>query len=92
MTTVFVLTLLLWSTSTLTNIPAPVVGLLGVAILLGTKTVLWSEVTEEKGAWDTLVWMGALMSLASVLAKMNFFIWFAAIVKDKMHGVRGYLH
>jgi len=87
LTGVFLLTLLLWSTSTITNIAAPVVGLLGVAILLGTKTVLWEEVKEEKNAWDTLVWMGALMSLASVLAKLNFFIWFAAIVKDRMHGV-----
>ena len=87
LTGVFLLTLLLWSTATITNIPAPVVGLLGVAILLGTKTVLWEEVKEEKNAWDTLVWMGALMSLASVLAKLNFFVWFAAIVKDRMHGV-----
>jgi len=84
---VFVVTLLLWSTSTITGLNATVVAFVGVSILLATKTVIWEDVLAEKGAWDTLVWMGALMSLASALAKMDFFVWFAQVVAASMTGV-----
>lgn len=84
---VFIITLILWSTTAFTSLNATCIGLFGVAILLATKTILWEDVITEKSAWDTLVWMGALMSLASILAKLEFFVWFAGIVGASMHGV-----
>lgn len=39
-----------------------------------------SYLMQEKGAWDTLIWMGALVGLAGQLAKSGFIKWFSTSV------------
>lgn len=77
---VFLLSLVLWATATTTHLSATTVALLGVSILLATKVLTWSDVTGEKGAWDTMVWMGTLICLAGQLSKVGFIKWFATNV------------
>ncbi|WP_312562543.1 anion permease [Anaerospora sp.] len=77
---VFVGALLLWSTSQYTSIDATVVAMLAVSVMLLTKVLEWKDVLDEKGAWDTLIWMGALIGLADYLAKLGFIPWFAKAV------------
>ena len=48
------------------------VGMLAVMVLLLTNTLSWSDVLQEKGAWDTMFWMGSLITLAGALAKSGF--------------------
>lgn len=84
---VFVLSLLLWSTGTFTRIDATTVALLGVSILLFTKVLDWSDVTGERGGWDTLIWMGTLISLAGSLTKLGLIPWFAKLIGTYMVGV-----
>ncbi|WP_288759262.1 anion permease [uncultured Veillonella sp.] len=83
---VFILSLILWATGQFTHINATVVALLGVSILLVTKVLEWKDVTEEKGGWDTLIWMGTMMALASFLTKLGFIPWFAKIVGAQVAG------
>lgn len=84
---VFILSLVLWATGQFTGLNATTVALLGVSILLVTKVLTWSDVTEEKGGWDTIIWMGTMMALASQLNKLGFIPWFAKIVGDQVAGI-----
>lgn len=69
---VFVGALALWATSEITHMSATVVGLLAVCVLILTKVLTWQDVLQEKGAWDTMFWMGSLIALAGALAKSGF--------------------
>jgi len=60
---VFLGALILWGTSQFTKIDATIVAMLGVAVMLMFKAIDWKDILAEKGAWDTLVWMGALVAL-----------------------------
>lgn len=84
---VFVLSLLLWSTSGYTNLDATVVAMLAVSIMMLSKVLEWKDVLEEKGAWDTLIWMGSLVGLADFLSKLGFIPWFAKAVSASIVGV-----
>ena len=84
---VFVGALVLWSTSQYTKLDATVVALLAVAVMLVTKVLDWNDALEEKGAWDTLIWMGALIGLADFLNKLGFIPWFAKTVSASIVGI-----
>jgi DASS family divalent anion:Na+ symporter len=86
---VFVGALILWSTSQFTKLDATLVALLAVGVMLLTNVLTWNDVIEEKGAWDTMVWMGALITLAGALAKLGFIGWFAKAVSTSMTGMTG---
>ncbi len=84
---VFIGALLLWSTSQYTQLDATVVALLAVVVMLAAQVLEWKDVLEEKGAWDTLVWMGALVGLADYLAKLGFIPWFAKTMAASIVGI-----
>lgn len=84
---VFVGALVLWSTSQYNGIDATVVAMLAVSVMMITKVLEWKDVLDEKGAWDTLIWMGALIGLADYLAKLGFIPWFAKAVGASIAGV-----
>ena len=69
---VFVGALALWGTSELTHMNATGVGMLAVIVLIISGVLTWQDVLQEKGAWDTMFWMGSLIALASALAKSGF--------------------
>lgn len=84
---VFVLALILWATGSITKIDATIVAMLGVGIMLIGKAFDWKDVLAEKGAWDTLIWMGGLISLASALTKYGVIDWFAKIIASSIVGI-----
>lgn len=84
---VFCGALALWSTSQFTKIDATVVAMLGVSVMLVTKVLEWKDILDEKGAWDTMVWMGSLMALADYLSKLGFIPWFAKVVSASIVGI-----
>ena len=69
---VFCGALLLWATSGIHHISATTVGMLAVVVMLLTNVLTWDDVLNEKGAWNTMFWMGSLIALASALAKSGF--------------------
>lgn len=84
---VFVLALGLWSTSQFTKVDATIVAMLAVSIMMVTKVLEWKDVLDEKGAWDTLIWMGSLVALADYLSKLGLIPWFAKTVGDSIVGI-----
>jgi len=84
---VFVLALVLWATSSFTNLNATVVAIACVGIMLLGQAIEWKDVLEEKGAWDTLIWMGGLISMAGALNKVGLIAWFAKLVAGGLVGI-----
>lgn len=84
---IFVVALLLWSTAQYTGVHATAVAMLGVSAMLITNILTWKDVMEERGAWDTLIWMGALVGLAGQLAKSGFIAWFSTTVGSLLAGI-----
>lgn len=76
----FAVALFLWCTSdfSFNKFNATAVAMSAVSFLLLTKVIEWKDMLNETGAWDTLIWMGALIALAGQLSKLGFIGWFAA--------------
>jgi DASS family divalent anion:Na+ symporter len=52
-----------------------------------TKVLDWSDVVNEKAAWDILIWMGSLVALAGQLSSKGFIPWFSSMVAGSMGGI-----
>ena len=61
----FILALLGWGTAILTGFNANAIGIAVVAYLMVTKALEWKDALAEKAAWDTVVWFGVFISLAT---------------------------
>jgi DASS family divalent anion:Na+ symporter len=84
---VFVGCLVLWFTGNVTKIDATIVGMLGVTAMVATNVLEWKDITEEKGAWDTMIWVGSLLTLCSGLVRLGFIPWFAKSVSSSLTGM-----
>ena len=84
---IFLLALVLWATATYTGLNATAVALFGVSLMIIAGIVKWNDVIENKSAWDTLVWMGTLIGMASFLVKFGFIAWFSKAVSAGLVGI-----
>ena len=66
---VFLLCILLWSTTEWTGINPTIIAFIGVFCALVFKTVTWDQILQEKMGWDILIWMGTIVGMAGVIAK-----------------------
>lgn len=82
----FVLALVGWGTSLLTGIDATAVGLGLIAFLFATRAVAWGDVLKDKAAWDTVVWFGAIISLAGALTSLGFIAWMSTLFAGLLSG------
>lgn len=84
---VFVAALLLWASSSYTHVDATIVAMIAVSVMLFTDVLTWQDILDEKGAWDTFVWMGSLMALANFLSKLGFIPWLSRVISSHMSGI-----
>ena len=94
MLAVFALMLILWA-----NIPALIFGeqfnvdatttaFIGLSTLIVTGVLTWDDILKEKSAWDTIIWFGALIMMASYLNKLGLISWFSDNI-ESMIGMTG---
>ncbi|OOV87157.1 anion permease [Oceanospirillum linum] len=55
---------------------------IGLSILLISGVLVWQDILAEKSAWDTLVWFGALVMMASQLNSLGVISWFSASIQE----------
>lgn len=79
--------LALWATSQFTNLDATLVAMIAVSAMLVTRVLEWSDVTEEKSGWDTMIWMGGLICLAGFLNSLGLIPWFAKTISGSVVGM-----
>ncbi len=83
----FVVLILLWSTKALHGMGSGLVAWIGVAILLVTGTERWNDLTGNSKAWDTLIWLGGLLAMASALKDEGVVRWFANSIQGHVTGL-----
>lgn len=82
----FVLALTGWGTSLITNLSATTVGLGLGAFLFATGAVSWKDLLKDYAAWDTLIWFGAIISLAGGLSDLGFIKWMTTHMSAAVQG------
>lgn len=89
MLVVLVSLLVLWITPSIHGLGTTTVALLGVLILLVTRTQTWDDVINNELAWDTLIWLGGLLTMANMLLEYGFITWFVGNVQNLVSGISG---
>ncbi|UNU72939.1 anion permease [Moraxella nasovis] len=85
--------LLLWA-----NVPAMIFGdafrfdatavaFLGLSAIILTGVLTWDDIIKEKSAWDTLVWFGVLIMMATYLNKLGLIGWFSGNIEGMINGM-----
>ena len=72
--------LLLWVTKPLHGMHTTLVAWIGVSVLLTTNTEKWQDMVANDKAWETLIWIGGLLTMARSLKEHGFIDWFAQAV------------
>ncbi|CAN5626741.1 anion permease [soil metagenome] len=83
---VFVVVVGLWISTPWHGIDATVIALFGIAFLLITQVLDWSDVTNETHAWEVFIWYGGLVMMATALGETNLTKLFAEAVAGQMAG------
>jgi len=75
----FLTALIGWGTSSITKISATGIAIMffGAASIL--KLIEWKNVLNNNGAWNTMIWYGAVLGFSGILAKAGFFKWLAGV-------------
>ena len=59
----------------------------GLGVLLISGALTWNDILEEKGAWNTLVWIATLVMMANYLNKLGLVSWFAETIGAAVAGI-----
>lgn len=84
---VFVMLLALWATASMTHLNATLIAFMGLCVLLIAHVIRWSDVTGEKKAWNTLIWVGGVIIMSDYLNRLGFIPWFASNLESMLVGV-----
>lgn len=87
MTAVFLGSILLWATASITKLDATLIALGSGSVLLITNVLTWKDVLNENGAWDTMVWVGVLSTIAGLLNKHGLIAWFSKLTAASLVGI-----
>ncbi|MFD2191639.1 anion permease [Pistricoccus aurantiacus] len=63
------------------RVNATAAAFIGLSVLLVSGVLTWKDILEEKSAWDTLVWFGALVMMATQLNELGVISWFSDSVQ-----------
>jgi len=79
--------LLLWITKAVHGWGTTTVALMGLVSILVLKVTSWDQLVKNHKAWDTLIWLGGLLTLATALKDLGFIAWFAQLMDKGMDGL-----
>jgi DASS family divalent anion:Na+ symporter len=87
MLSVFLTSIFLWATAPYTKLDATLIALGSGAVLLVTNVLTWKDVLNENGAWDAMVWVGVLSTIAGLLSKHGLITWFSKLTVASLGGI-----
>ncbi|GAA0163114.1 primary active transporter [Lithospermum erythrorhizon] len=74
----------LWVSGEHLEIPAVVAALVGLSLLLLFGVIDWQDCLGEKSAWDTLVWFGVLVGMATQLNNLGVVPWLSLSISNSL--------
>ncbi|MGX9135781.1 anion permease [Rummeliibacillus sp. JY-2-4R] len=83
---IFIILLVLWIFGSNFHLDATITAFIGLSLLLLTQVLTWSDIKQEQGAWDTLVWFSVLVMMATFLNSTGMIPWFSDMVKGLIGG------
>lgn len=87
MAAVFVISLVLWMTGSITGIDATLTAFIAIGLLLVTGVLSWSDLTHEAGAWNAFFWFSVMVMMATQLNTLGFIPWLSKTVSSSLHGM-----
>lgn len=90
---IFVLALLGWALPSLLQqvagiklpLDSTAVAIAAMVACFLLNVLTWDDMLENKGAWNTLLWFGGIVGMATALDKAKFFTWLAKVLGDSLH-------
>ena len=86
MALLIILALLLWIFGS-KIIDATTVALVIIGLMVVGGIVKWEDILGNKAAWNVLVWVATVVTLADGLNKVGFITWFAKVVSVFLMGM-----
>ena len=77
----------LWILGTALNLDPTSTALLAAAALLLTGVLTWDDLCREHRAWDTFIWFGTLVMMATFLGQFGLIQWFSDKVAPAFSGI-----
>jgi DASS family divalent anion:Na+ symporter len=87
MAIIFVGLILLWILGGFIGIGASQAAAIGVVVMLLFGVLTWEDALREKAAWDTMIWIGLLVVLASKLNEYGLVEWFGGTIEQSLGGL-----
>ena len=87
MCAVFIGSILLWATASQTKLDATLIALGSGAVLMVTNVLTWKDILGETGAWDAMIWVGVLSTIAGLLNKHGLIAWFSKTTAASLVGI-----
>ena len=84
---IFCFSIVMWMLGDFTGIGSTLVALIAVSAMLLLGIITWDDVLGEKGAWNTLMWMGVLVCMAGALTDKGFMVWLGASMQGMFTGM-----
>lgn len=88
---IFVLALAGWALPSLLQavgislkINATAVALVAMALTFLCGVISWGDMLANKAAWNTLIWFGGIIGMATVLDKHKVFEWLANVIQNNI--------
>ena len=83
---IFIIALALWVLGSFINVDATLTAFIALALLLLTGVLAWSDILNETGAWNTLIWFSVLVLMAEQLNKLGFIPWLSKLIAQGLNG------
>ena len=87
MVVTLILMLSLWATKSFHGMGTTTVALFGLVMLLILNIATWDQLVKNYKAWDTLIWLGGLLTLATGLKSTGFISWISESMNSSLEGV-----
>lgn len=84
---VFLAMVAMWITKPWHKTDSDLVAIGGACLLIVGGVVTWKQLCSNAAAWDALVWLGGLVSMAEILSAEGAIRWFAIATKDQLSGL-----
>jgi divalent anion:Na+ symporter, DASS family len=88
MAAIFVGLLVLWVFGEQFGVSATLAAAIGLSLMFITRVLTWEDALDEKSAWDTMIWIGLLIVLASKLNEYGMISWFGKQLGVYLQGYR----
>ena len=79
--------LILWCSKSIHGLGTTTVSLLGLISILLLNILSWDQMVKNHRAWDTLIWLGGLLTLATKLKDLGFISWLAKTIQYSFDGI-----